>query len=255
MMYAIQGNSVRMFLSPEENYHLFANFDPGNNQTELMVQGNWYQGLIFKPIANNYKRHALSFPIIRIPQGEAIISSVLIPVDVLKLSRNTKTIKNKAYIYCHPEPDATIKAYPVQIIEDPVDNNNAFAVDIASSDYDVDRIKQLLNPERLEAISERNSLQNTQTPQINLDKPKEIMQEDPEPEILQPIAQHLDIAPQFDEHPINHTDKSDDILNWPKIHIDYINTWLKKYPEISVLVENNGKLVKFSRRVKVRRDI
>jgi hypothetical protein len=122
MLYAIQGNSVRWFFTPEEDHHLFATFTQYDENAEVIVRGNWDEGLVFSPVIYKGRRPKDgtngSFPIIAVSGVSGSIKTIATPLEHLKVSRLiVHHLKPMATIACKLTKDRReLLVYP-QIIE------------------------------------------------------------------------------------------------------------------------------------------
>lgn len=122
MLYAIQGPNVRFFFSEEEDKHLFSTFAQYEERAEVIIKGNWNEGLIFSStihIGHRPKDGSNGrFPIVSIPGETASIKTISTPLDYLKVSRLVVNhLPTTATIRCKKVQDRReLLVYP-QIIE------------------------------------------------------------------------------------------------------------------------------------------
>jgi hypothetical protein len=124
-MYAIQGNHVRWFLSPEEDRHLFGLFDLNNVIAEIVISGNWNEGLTFKPVVYksargiNANKGSYTVQPINGPD-DLIVKTISVPLEALKLARftNISSLKPSATVICKESRHSReLTVYPMQTIE------------------------------------------------------------------------------------------------------------------------------------------
>ncbi len=224
MIYAIQGASVRWFLAPEEESHLFSLFDLKDATAEIKVSGNWNEGLVFKPVIYKSRRSPNivngSFALESlIAPGDLVIKTITTPIDYLKIARTSlSTLRPSANILCRlSKQTRELTLYPTQILDADVSKP-----EVVETTNFVETLGEEPSSEVHAALSE--------DPQDFASDPSEGITGD-------------DLASE-----------SEGII-WVKEVVAEINGILASHPEITVSVGETGKNVKFVRRVITRRTI
>lgn len=220
MMYAIQNNEVRWFLTLDEEEHLFSLFDLSDVIAEIVVHGNWNEYLTFKPIVyksrrepNTIKGSYTVLPL-RGPDNETI-KTISVPIEHLKLSHTNKTLcPATATVLCTPAPiGRELLVYPTQLLDSPQNSQSEQSTD------------QRENEPIVETYSSTSTelVETAQTPPDTVSDPN-----------VMPLSEHA---------------------AWAKEVVTEINSILDLNQEISVTVAEGGRSVKFLRKVLSRRTI
>jgi hypothetical protein len=226
-MYAIQGNNIRWFFTPEEDEHLFATFAKFDGVAEIAVRGNWNEGLSFTPVIRKGRAsndpNAGSFPIVTLQDHlQQNIKTITVPVDYLKLSRQFISTL---------EPIAIIRVRKT-----------------------LDRHELTVYPKIVESVQDyKDERKSEDTPSTAI--PDEIAAEATEvsPDISKPIVDQIRASESDKPNPISTNDTNS--VGWAFELINEINTILANHPDITVTTENDGKSIKFVRRIVTRRQI
>ena len=215
MMYAIQNDEVRWFLTSDEESHLFSLFDLSDVTAEIIVHGNWNEYLTFKPIVYKSRREPNtnkgSFTVLPLTGPDnTTIKTISVPIEHLKVNRATKPLlPTTGTVLCtHASVGRELLVYPTQLLDQP----------------SVDR--------------------------STLDAP---LEPQPSPEPSEPVSSS--VIPVASPNLVTDTASLSEQVAWTKEVVTEINAVLDLNPEITVTIAEGGRSVKFLRRVISRRTI